>query len=226
MTWVLDNVDLILALSVEHLRQCAIAIVLAFVVALPLGTLAWRFRIFRDSIITFTSLLYTIPSIALLVLLPTALGLPLISDVNLIVALIIYGVALLVRAVAEGLDAVDPDVRLAAVAMGYGSARRFVFVDLPLAGPVILAGLRVTAVSTIALATVGAIIGRTNLGYLFTNGYQRRIVEEIFSGIVAVVVLALLVDLLLVVLGRFALPWARRSAGAGTRIVVQTGGAA
>ncbi|WP_405375760.1 MULTISPECIES: ABC transporter permease [unclassified Microbacterium] len=226
MTWILDNLDLILSLTIEHLRQSGIAIVLSFVLAIPLGALAWRFRLVRGGIITLTSLLYTIPSIALLVLVPTALGISLLSEFNLILALTLYGIALMVRSVAEGLDSVDDDVRLAAVAMGYGPLRRFATVDLPLAGPVILAGLRVTSVSTIALATVGALIGTSNLGYLFTNGYQRRITEEILSGIVAVVIVALVIDLLLVLAGRFVLPWARAATTAGTRIAVTTGAAA
>lgn len=223
MTWVLENLDLIWALSLEHIRQSLIAIVLSFLIAIPLGAVAWRFRLVRGPLLTITGLLYTLPSLALLVLLPTALGISLLSELNLIIALVLYGVALMVRAVAEGLDSVDPDARLAAVAMGYGSARRFVRVDLPLAGPVILAGLRVTSVSTIALATVGILVGTTNLGYLFTNGYGRRIIEEILSGIVAVALIAVVVDVLLVLAGRIALPWTRR---APTRPVVTAGGAA
>ncbi len=217
MNWVLDNLDLIAVLAVEHLRQSAIAIVLSFVIAVPLGWVAWRYRVLRGGIVTLVGLLYTIPSLALLMLLPTALGISPLSETNLVIALTLYGVALMVRAVADGLDAVDPDVRLAATAMGYGPVRRFFQVDFPLAGPVVLAGLRVTAVSTISLATVGILIGITNLGYLFTNGYQRRIVEEILAGIVAVAVIALVIDLLLVVAGRVLLPWVRTAAASGQR---------
>lgn len=212
MTWVLDNLDLIAALTGEHLRQSGIAIVLSFVIAVPLGWVAWRYRLVRGGIVTVTGLLYTIPSLALLILVPTVVGISPRNELNLIIALTLYGIALMVRAVADGLDAVDPDVRLAATAMGYGAARRFAQVDFPLAGPVVLAGLRVTAVSTISLATVGILTGISNLGYLFTNGYQRRIIEEILAGIVAVVVIALLVDLLLVLAGRLLMPWTRTPA--------------
>lgn len=114
------------------------------------------------------------------------------------------------RAVADGLDSVDADVRQAATAMGYGAPRRFFAVELPLSGPVILAGLRVAAVSTISLATVGILIGVTNLGYLFTNGLQRRIVAEVLAGVVAVVIIALVIDGLLVLLGRMLMPWSLR----------------
>jgi osmoprotectant transport system permease protein len=101
-------------------------------------------------------------------------------------------------------------VRQASTAVGYGSFRRFWAVDFPLAGPVILAGLRVTAASTISLATVGILVGITNLGYLFTNGLQRRIIPEVLAGVVAVVLLAIVVDLLLVLAGRMLMPWSRR----------------
>ena len=209
MTWVLDNLDLILALSVEHLRQSIIPIVLGLVLSLPLGWVAWRYRLVRGPVIVLTGLLYTIPSLALLILLPAFLGYSATSPPNLIIALTIYAVAILVRSVADGLDSVDPAVRQSATAVGFGGMRRFWTVDIPLAGPVILAGLRVTAVSTISLATVGILIGVENLGYLFTNGLQRRIIAEVFAGILAVVLIALIIDLLLVLIGRMMMPWTR-----------------
>ncbi|MEN2740160.1 ABC transporter permease subunit [Microbacterium sp. X-17] len=211
MSWVFDNIDLILQLSVDHLRQSLIAVVIGVVLSLPLGWIAWRLRLLRAPIVIVTGLLYTIPSLALLILLPTVLGISAFNEVNLVITLAVYNVALLVRAVVDGLDAVDPEVRLAATAMGYGSGRRFFAVDLPLAAPVILAGLRVATASTIALATVGILVGVSNLGYLFTNGLQRRIIPEVLAGIVAVVVIAIVLDLLLVLLGRLLLPWSRRA---------------
>lgn len=209
MNWVLNNLDLIWSLSVDHLRQSIIPIVLGFVISLPLGWLAWRYRAARGGILTVTGLLYTIPSLALLPLLPVVLGTPYVSEVNLVVALTVYAIALMVRSVSDGLGSVDSSTRLAATAMGYPTVRRFWAVDLPLAGPVILAGLRVTAVSTISLATVGALIGVSNLGYLFTNGSQRRIIAEVLAGIVAVLVIALIVDFLLIIAGRMLMPWSR-----------------
>jgi len=151
------------------------------------------------------------------------LGISYIDPVNVMVALTIYAVALMVRAVADGLNSVDEDVRLASAAMGYGPVRRFWAVDFPLAGPVVLAGLRVTAASTIALATVGILVGVTNLGYLFTNGLQRRIIPEVLSGIVAVVVIALIVDVILVIIGRLLMPWARASRRRRGRVQVGLG---
>ena len=210
MTWVADNLDLIGRLTIEHLRQSAVPILLGLIVSIPAGWFAYRFRLTRGLVLTLVGLLYTIPSLALFALLPPILGISFLSEVNLIVALTIYAVAIMTRFVADALDSVDPVVRQAAVAVGYGPWRRFWQVELPLAGPVVLAGLRVTAVSTISLATVGILIGIDNLGYLFTNGYQRQIVAEILSGVVAVVVIALLVDLLLVLAGRAVMPWSRK----------------
>lgn len=209
MSWVLDNLDLILRLSVEHLRQSAIPIVLGLVLAIPTGWLAHRYRLTRGTVLTLVGLLYTIPSLALFALLPPLLGISFLSESNLIIALTIYAVAIMTRFVCDALSSVEPSVRQAAVAVGFGAWRRFWRVDLPLAGPVVLAGLRVTAVSTISLATVGILIGVDNLGYLFTNGYQRQIVPQVLSGVVAVVVIALVIDALLVLLGRVLMPWNR-----------------
>ncbi len=212
MTWVVNNLGLIGELALVHVRQSLLALLLGFVLSVPIGWVAWRYRLVRSSVITVTGLLYTIPSLALLILLPAATGwYSFVSETNLIVALTIYAVAILVRSVADGLESVDPDVRQAATAIGYGGFRRFWAVEFPLAGPVVLAGLRVTAASTLALATVGILVGIINLGYLFTNGFQRRIIPEVLAGVVAVVVLALIIDVLLVMLGRMLMPWTRRA---------------
>lgn len=210
MNWVGNNLDLIGQLTLVHLRQSLIALVVGFVISIPLGWVAWRYRLVRSGVITITGLLYTIPSLALLILVPVVTGwYSIVSETNLIVALAIYAVAILVRAVADGLDSVDAGVRQASTAIGYGSFRRFRAVEFPLAGPVVLAGLRVASASTIALATVGILVGIQNIGYLFTNGLQRRIIPEVFAGVVAVVVLALVIDLILVLAGRLLMPWTR-----------------
>lgn len=210
MNWVWNNLDLIGELTLAHLRQSVIAIAAAFVISLPLGWVAWRFTALRGSVLTTIGLLYTIPSFGLFALLWAVFGIPYLSETNLVIALTVYGVAIMTRSVADGLDSVEPATRDAAVGVGYGPWRRFWTVDLPLSGPVLLAGLRVTATSTISLATVGALIGVQNLGYLFTNGAQRRIIAEVLVGVLLVVVIALVVDLLLVLAGRLALPWVPR----------------
>ncbi|WP_210481037.1 ABC transporter permease [Naasia sp. SYSU D00948] len=209
MNWVAENAGLILALAVQHLRLSLLPIVLGFAIALPLGYLAHRYRPTRGVLLTALGLLYTIPSLALFVALPVVTGISVLSEANVVTALTIYAVAIQARSVADALDSVDPDVRQAATALGYSGWRRFWAVEFPLAGPVMLAGLRVVAVSTIALVTVGILVGVKSLGYLFTNGFQRRILEEVLSGVVMTMLLALLVDLVLALLGRAVMPWTR-----------------
>nr|WP_306439889.1 ABC transporter permease subunit [Brevibacterium sp. 91QC2O2] len=204
----MSNLDLVASLAVDHLRQSLPAILFGLAPAIPLGWIAYRFRTVHGLVLTITGLLYTLPSLALLPLLPVVFGISALSATNLVLALTIYALALLVRSAADGFDAVHAEVRLSATAVGFGPVRRFFRVELPLAGPVILAGLRVAAASTISLATVGTLIGVTNLGYLFTNGFQRRLIGEIFAGVVAVALVALLVDVLLVLLARALMPWA------------------
>ena len=230
MNWLLDNFDLIGRLSVEHLQLAIPPIIFGLVIAIPLGWLAYRFKLTRGLLLTTAGLLYTIPSLALLPILPAILGISFLSPLNLTIALTIYAVAIMARSVADALESVDPAVRQAATAMGFGAWRRFWTVEFPLAGPVILAGLRVTAVSTISLVTVGILIGVENLGYLFTNGFQRRIIPEILTGVVMVVLIALVIDFLLDRLGRLLMPWstsrtrAQRLAEKSSRTVVNPWG--
>ena len=142
-------------------------------------------------------------------LLPPLLGTGILDPVNVIVALTVYTVALLVRTVADALSAVPAVVVNSATAMGYTPLRRFIAVELPLSVPVVVAGLRVAAVSSISLVTVGAVIGFGGLGKMFTDGFQRDIPAEIVTGIVLVLLLALVVDGLILLLGRVLTPWDR-----------------
>ena len=213
MTWVLNNLPLIGRLTLEHIALAIPPIVIGFLLSIPLGFLAYRYRLTRGVLLTVAGLLYTVPSLALFVVLPPLLGISYLSSLNLSIALTIYAVAIMSRSMADALTSVDPAIRQSATAVGFGSWRRFWTVEFPLAGPVILAGLRVTAVSTISLVTVGILIGVENLGYLFTNGFQRRIVPEILAGVVTVVIIALVVDYLLVLAGRLIMPWAPRRPG-------------
>ncbi|HEX8518387.1 MAG TPA: ABC transporter permease subunit, partial [Pseudonocardia sp.] len=162
-------------------------------------------------------LLYTVPSLALFVLLPPLLGTRILDSANVIVALTVYTVALLVRTVADALSAVPAVVVNSATAMGYTPLRRFVAVELPLSVPVVVAGLRVAAVSNISLVTVGAVIGFGGLGKMFTDGFQRGIPQEIIAGIVLVLLLAVVVDGLLLLLGRALTPWDRLGPNRGGR---------
>ncbi len=217
MNWLLDNLELIGELTVQHLRLSAIPIVLGFVLSIPLGWVAYRYKLTRGLILTFVGLLYTIPSLAMFVILPPIIGTPYISEANVVIALTIYAVAIMARSVADALASVDGDVKQAATAMGYGGFRRFWTVDFPLAGPVVLAGLRVVAVSTISLLTIGSAIGVSTLGYLFTNGNQRGIVVSVLTGVIVTVIIALVVDRLLVLLGRLLMPWTRAMAQPGAQ---------
>lgn len=213
--WVPRNSELIVDLTVEHIWLALLPVVLGLVISVPLGWLATRTPLARSVLVTATGLLYTVPSLALIVMLPLVLGLQILDPLNVVVALTIYTVALLVRSVADALDAVPDVVVAAATAMGYKPLRRFGAVELPLAVPVVVAGLRVAAVSNMSLVTVGALVGLGGLGQLFTNGFQRDIPAEIVTGIVVVLALALLVDGLLLLLGRTITPWTRAGATAG-----------
>ncbi|WP_022904282.1 ABC transporter permease [Curtobacterium sp. B8] len=220
MNWVLSNLDTIGDATTAHLAIAIPPIIIAFVLSIPIGWLVVRLQRPGSSrfsaglgsgIVTFAGLLYAIPSLALFVALPGIIGTSLTSPVNVIISLTIYGLALMVRSTVDGLTSVDGATAAAATAMGYSSAQRFFRVELPLAGPVLLAGLRVVAVSTISLTTVGAVLGIQSLGSLFTDGLARGIFEEIISGIVMVLVLAFAIDAVLVLVGRLVMPWTRRT---------------
>jgi osmoprotectant transport system permease protein len=129
--------------------------------------------------------------------------------VNVIVALTIYALALMVRTTADALSSVSGDVLQSATAVGFSGWRRFWAVELPLAGPVLLAGLRVVSVSTVSLVSVGSLIGVNSLGNLFIDGFQRSFPEEVVVGILAVMAIAFVFDGLLLLLGRLLMPWTR-----------------
>ena len=209
MTWLMANLPTVRELLLAHLAQAVPTVVAAFLLTLPLACLARRVRKVRAVLVTSSSLLYAVPSLALFVVLPMVLGTSIRSPVNVVVATTLYGMSQLAPAAVSALEAVDTGVLDAATAMGMGRARRFVTVELPLAGPAILAGLRVVTVSTISLTTIGAVLGVRSLGHLFTDGFQRGIISEIVTGVVATVLLAVLLDVLVVAAGWLALPWAR-----------------
>jgi osmoprotectant transport system permease protein len=212
VNWLWSNLDLVGELALVHLALSVPAIILSFVLSVPLGWLAHRYRWSRGVLLALVGLLYAIPSLALFIALPAVTGLSLRSPVNLVIALTLYGVAVLVRTATDAFDAVERDIRQSATAIGYSAAGRFWGIELPLAGPVLLSGLRVVIVSTVSLATVGAVIGVQSLGSLFTDGFQRGIQVEIITGIVATILLALLLDGLAVLLGRVLMPWTTREA--------------
>jgi osmoprotectant transport system permease protein len=184
--------------------------VLGLLIAVPLGQLARRNRTLRTVVTTGSSLLYTIPSLALFIILPPILGTRILDPLNVVVALTIYAVALLVRAAMDAFD--SEDLRMAAVSLGFKPTARFLQIDLPLSLPVLFAGLRVVSVSNISLVSVAALLGVGNLGMLFTDGLQRTFVTEVVVGIIAILLLALIMDAFLVLLEKLLTPWTRAGA--------------
>jgi len=212
MDWFLANSGRVFELAGQHLVLAILPMAFGLLLSIPLAQLARRNRTLRSVVVTATSLLYTVPSLALFIILPSILGTRVLDPVNVIVALTIYAVALLVRAALDAFDSVDEDLRQAAVAMGFKPTARFVQIDLPLSLPVLFAGLRVVSVSNISLVSVAALLGIGNLGMLFTSGLQRGFITEVVVGIIATLVLALVMDAVLVLLERLLTPWTRVAA--------------
>ncbi|MDN5791247.1 MAG: ABC transporter permease [Micrococcales bacterium] len=208
MDWFTSHVDEVWQLALEHAYLAGLPLLIGLALALPLGWAAKRYRWLGPPLIMGTSLLYTLPSLAVFILLPGILGTQILDPVNVLVAMTLYTVALLVRTVADGLAAVPSEVEMSATAMGYRPFALLLKVELPLAVPVIAAGLRVAAVSNVSIVSVAAIIGVQQLGSLFTDGFNRAFLAPIFVGIIACVVLALLFDVIIISVARMLTPWA------------------
>lgn len=213
MDWLASNWRTVIDLALTHLYLSAVPLLLGLLLSLPLGWMAKRWKGSYPAVVTSTGLLYTIPSLALFVIMPLILGTQILDPVNVVVAMTIYTVALLARTVADGLLSVPDHVEQAATAMGYRGLRRLFGVELPLAVPVIAAGLRVAAVSNVSIVSVASLVGVSQLGSLLVDGYRRVIWGELVTGIVATLLLALLLDGLITLLARTATPW-RRAGGA------------
>ena len=207
MSWFLANIGLVWQLTVTHVSISIVPIVAGLLLSLPLGLLAHRVRASRGVLLMLGTILFTIPSLPLFIALPAVLGTGITSPVNVIVGLSIYALALMLRSSADAFDAIESDVRLSARGMGFSAWQLFWQLDLPLAGPVLLAGLRVVSATTVSLVSVGSVVGVTSLGYLFVNGFQRGIPAEVVTGIVATLLIAAVFDLVLVVAGRLLMPW-------------------
>jgi osmoprotectant transport system permease protein len=211
MTWLDLNRDLVLDLLGQHVRLAVPAVLISIVVAIVLGRIAWRWPRVGTVVLGAASLLYSVPALPLLIVVPVVLSVPLRSETNLIVALAIYGTALLAGTAADAFRSVDARVREAAEAMGYSPTGIFWRVDLPLALPVLVSGIRVVTVSTVSLVTIGALVGISSLGSLLTDGFQRNIREEVATGVIGTMLLAVVLDLLIVAAGRAMTPWQRSS---------------
>lgn len=205
-SWIPSNGSLIWQLTRENAYLGVVPALIGLGISLPVGIVAARWRWFYPPVLTVINVIYAVPSLALFIALIPAYGL---TDTTVVIALTVFSLCVIVPNVVAGLRAVPDPVRQAATAMGYGPLRRLVTVELPLAAPVIIGGLRVGVVSSISLASVGQLIGVSSLGYLFIDGLQRSFPTEIYVGIVLVIALALACDLILVA-ARWALtPWAR-----------------
>lgn len=204
--WLERNVDTVLEDTREHVEIALVALLLGMLIAFPIGLIAYRWRVTYGPILALTQILYTVPSLALFVLLINFTGL---GQQPVIIGLTIYSLVILVRNLVEGLRNVPKEAIDAATAMGYRQTRRLFAVELPIALPAIVAGLRVAAVSNISLVSVGALIGTGGLGQLFIHGFQIDNPIEIWTGIVVTLVLAVVVDLLIVGGGRLLTPWTR-----------------
>jgi osmoprotectant transport system permease protein len=203
---------------------------LGLVISVPLGIACARWKWLYPPVLSGASVLYALPSLALFIVLIPYTGL---TDTTVIIPLTLFSLCVLVPNVVDGLRSVPEDVRQAATAMGFGALRRLAQVELPIAVPVVIAGLRVAVVSSISLASVGQLIGVSSLGYLIIDGYQRDFVTEILIGGGLIIALALVCDVLLVLLRRVLTPWRpRRQRREAAQILIgdpavaaQTGGA-
>ncbi len=192
--------------TVQHIQITLLSVVLGLVIALPVALLARRSPRAESVLLGATTGIYTVPSLALFPLLVPFTGL---SITTVVIGLALYALTILARAIVDGLRAVPDDVRESAVGLGYGPARLLVKVELPLALPTIVAGLRVATVSTVALTTVGSLVAYGGLGNLIRDGVRTNFRAELVSAAVLCVVIAVVFDVLLVLAQRQLTPWAR-----------------
>jgi osmoprotectant transport system permease protein len=207
LDWVLEHLDTLAQRIGEHLLVTIIAVVAGFVISFALALAVRRWPRIYGPILAVSGILYAIPSIALFVLFIPITGLSLLT---VEIALVSYTLVILVRNIVTGLREVPPEVIEAARGMGYTDSQRLWRVELPIAMPIIVAGLRIATVTTIGLVTIATLIGMGGLGYLIVNiGIQRRFPTATLTGVIVVVLLATVVDLGLQVLQRRLTPWAR-----------------
>jgi osmoprotectant transport system permease protein len=217
--YLLHHLSTAWALTLIHLRLSLIPVLAGLVLAVPWGVFTWRTRLLRRFTSVAASAMFTIPSLALFVVLPLIIPTRILDEANVLVALTLYTSALLVRAVFEALDAVPVQVRDAASAVGYRPIAQLLRVELPLSIPVLTAGLRVVVVTNISMVSVGSVIGIGGLGTWFTEGYQANKSDQIVAGIIAIFALAVVIDVALMLAGRLATPWERVSRRPGRRLL-------
>jgi osmoprotectant transport system permease protein len=202
-----DRQQVLVDATEQHAQITILSVLLGLVLALPLSILARRVARLETAILGAATLVYTIPSLALFPLLVPFTG---ISETTVVIGLALYSLTILVRNTLAGLRAVPDEVRESAVGMGYGSSRMLFKVELPLALPVIMAGLRVATVSTVALTTIGSIVAYGGLGNLLAEGVRENFKAQILAASVLCVLLALVLDLVLLGTQRVLTPWTWR----------------
>src|SRR5436190_16333128 len=207
--FVQQNTDAVLAALREHVLLTAEAVLLATLVSIPLAVFAYWFRRLTGPILALTGVLYTIPSLALFALLAPFLG---VGQATVLVGLVIFALMVIVRNTVAGLSQVPEPVRDAARGMGYGRLGQLWRIDLPLALPGILTGVRLATVSPVALVTVGVLVGHGGLGEFLTIGFRSGYKAEVMTATIIIVLLGLALDLVLATAGRLLTPWTRRRA--------------
>ncbi|MDJ1642940.1 ABC transporter permease [Streptomyces pakalii] len=206
-SWIADHTDDLTTLTLSHLQAALTAVLLGLLISLPLAVLAHRVRRLRGLLLGLSNILFTIPSIAVFVLLLPVSGL---TRTTTVIGLTIYTLVVLLRNTVEGLDSVPARTKEAAKAMGTRPLRTLLTVELPLALPVIMAGVRIATVMAISLVSVATYIGDGGLGQLFTDGFQRNFPTPVIVGVVLTLLLAIVADALLVTLQYVLTPWTRR----------------
>jgi osmoprotectant transport system permease protein len=204
--WVARHLDTIVAALIQHIQLTVLAVGIGVLIALPLGLLGWRQRLLRGPIFSLTGILYTIPSLALFSFLIPFTGLTILTAE---IGLVSYTLLILIRNVVTGLDAVPAEVREAARGMGFRPRQQLFEIEIPLAVPAIIAGIRIATVTTIGLVTVTALIGEGGLGSLILDGLIRDFKSPLLVGTVLSVALAIIADLSLSGLERVITPWSR-----------------
>ena len=210
MEWAAKNFDFVLQLSVTHLLISLVPLFLGSVFAFALVRLTPAKL--AGTIGTTFSAIYAIPSLAIFVALPAVIGTSYLGPTNVVIALSVYVAASMFFSTRDAFGQVPKPAVFIARAQGLSPLQLFVHVELPLAIPGLIAGLRVAAASTVSMASIGAIVGVRNLGYLFLDGFQRKIPEEILTGLFAIFLIGIALDIGLMALGKALTPWTRRSA--------------
>jgi len=204
--WIADHVGELADHTGAHLRLALVPVVLGLIISIPLGMACHRWRWLYSPAVTAANILYAIPSLALFMIFVRYTGL---TERTVMIPLTLYTLSVLVPNVVDGLASVPDPVRQAATAMGFGTIRQVIQVELPIAVPVVIAGVRVAAVSSISLVAVGQLIGQGGLGFYITRGLQLDFPTPIITATVLIVLLALAIDALLVLAQRLLTPWAR-----------------